>query len=196
VLQILSAQTKELSEERTWALKFPVHILFLEELLTVFPDARLVWAHRHPIPTVASLSAMMCTLHGIYYDKDTCDHHEVGRQITELTSKCLKKAMDVLQRPNVTCAHVIFNDLVQDPINEIKKIYEKFDMEYTSDFESNMRKYLEKNNAERAVLKQNVEKAGKKFDYNDPADYGLDCNGLVNGNFKLYLDKFKFPSVQ
>lgn len=43
VLQLLSFQTGELNNERQWAIKFPVHILYLEELAQVFPDCKLVW---------------------------------------------------------------------------------------------------------------------------------------------------------
>lgn len=31
------------TDPRRWVLKCPLHILMLKELLTVFPDAKLVW---------------------------------------------------------------------------------------------------------------------------------------------------------
>jgi hypothetical protein len=194
VLQLLSAQTGETHNERRWILKFPVHILFTKELTTVFPDAKLIWAHRHPVPTVASLSAMMATLHDMYYDKETCDRSEVGNNMAQLCNVGLKNAMLSLDSMHNDVSHVIFNDLVNDPISVIKNIYKTFNMEYTQEFENNMKTYLAKNNAERLALKKKIESTGKKFDYNDPKDYGLDEQTLTTGNFADYLARFKFPS--
>jgi hypothetical protein len=44
-LQLLTFQMKDedLSNPRRWVLKCPLHINYVKELATVFPDAKLVW---------------------------------------------------------------------------------------------------------------------------------------------------------
>lgn len=49
-------------EKTTWFLKGPAHLASLAPLLTVYPDARIVFTHRNPLeslPSMASLTAMI-----------------------------------------------------------------------------------------------------------------------------------------
>lgn len=48
-------------EGRRWVLKNPQHMLDLDTLLTVFPDATLIFIHRDPQKTVASVMSLMWT---------------------------------------------------------------------------------------------------------------------------------------
>lgn len=194
ILQMLAFQTGEVKNEKQWAIKFPVHILYIDEIAKVFPDAKLVWAHRHPVPTVSSLSAMMSTVHDIYYDLDTQDRREIGRNIKGLAGRALTKATADLKKTKLECANVIFNDLVEDPIAVVRNIYKQFKMEYTQDFEDTMKAYMVKNNAERLVLKQKVEAQGKEFDVHYPETYGLTVGELTEGPFADYLKEYPFPA--
>lgn len=47
------------AEDKRWVLKNPQHMLHLDVLLKVFPDARLVFTHRDPLKTVASIMSLM-----------------------------------------------------------------------------------------------------------------------------------------
>lgn len=47
------------SEEQRWVLKDPQHMLDLGALLAVFPDAKIVFTHRDPLKTVASVISLM-----------------------------------------------------------------------------------------------------------------------------------------
>ena len=53
-LQLLSFQVGDRTTPKRWVLKCPLHVFYLKELAKVFPDAKIVWAHRHPTPTVRS----------------------------------------------------------------------------------------------------------------------------------------------
>lgn len=46
-------------EDKRWILKNPQHMLNLGALLKVFPDAKLVFTHRDPLKTVASVMSLM-----------------------------------------------------------------------------------------------------------------------------------------
>lgn len=46
-------------EEKRWVLKNPQHMLDLDVLVKVFPDAKLVFTHRDPLKTVGSAMSLM-----------------------------------------------------------------------------------------------------------------------------------------
>lgn len=46
-------------EGKRWILKNPQHMLELDTLLKVFPDAKIVFTHRDPLKTVASVMSLM-----------------------------------------------------------------------------------------------------------------------------------------
>ncbi|SFU59242.1 sulfotransferase family protein [Pseudoduganella namucuonensis] len=46
-------------EGKRWVLKNPQHMLNLDTLLKVFPDAKIVFTHRDPLKTVASVMSLM-----------------------------------------------------------------------------------------------------------------------------------------
>jgi hypothetical protein len=47
------------AQEKRWLLKNPQHMLDLDVLMKVFPDAKLVFIHRDPLKTVASTMSLM-----------------------------------------------------------------------------------------------------------------------------------------
>jgi hypothetical protein len=57
-LQVLQAEAPG-----TWNLKMPSHALFIETLLQVYPDARLIWTHRDPFVAVGSLCSLISLGH-------------------------------------------------------------------------------------------------------------------------------------
>src|SRR5690606_20772424 len=60
-----------------WVLKTPAHLLWLDTLLEVFPDALIVHTHRDPTTVLASVSSLMYALRSAV--SDHVHPHEVGR---------------------------------------------------------------------------------------------------------------------
>jgi hypothetical protein len=58
LMKLISAMRGE-PEDKPWILKSPQHMLNLDALLSIFPDARLVFTHRDPIKTVGSVLSLM-----------------------------------------------------------------------------------------------------------------------------------------
>eukprot|EP01035_Chromulina_nebulosa_P020742 gene20742-26893_t len=74
VLQLLSYQYNDRGDNnKRWVLKCPIHLLFIEALAKAFPDAKLVWTHRHPVSAVPSLCSLLKSLHQVYYEIDCRD---------------------------------------------------------------------------------------------------------------------------
>ncbi|MFN8026704.1 MAG: sulfotransferase [Acidimicrobiia bacterium] len=45
-----------------WVLKSPIHLHWLPELMSVYPDASLAITHRDPLTVLASVTSLVATL--------------------------------------------------------------------------------------------------------------------------------------
>src|SRR5215469_13992529 len=62
-----------------WSLKMPSHSVHIEALLKVFPDARLVWAHRDPYKATGSLANLWKLPKGMTHLPEAVDLEAMGR---------------------------------------------------------------------------------------------------------------------
>ena len=117
--------------EKRWVLKNPSHMTALDALMTVYPDALVVYTHRDPVVCIASscsLSAETTIGHSTTYTPEV-----VGRTQLDLWSRSYHAYHDA--RPaydDKQFADVAFADLVSDPIGTVRGIYEHFDLDFTS----------------------------------------------------------------
>src|SRR6202007_2695721 len=49
-----------------WNLKMPSHGLYIDTLLEVYPDARLIWTHRDPLTATSSFCSLIKTGHNAF----------------------------------------------------------------------------------------------------------------------------------
>ncbi|MFN2099872.1 sulfotransferase family protein [Altererythrobacter sp. MF3-039] len=70
--------SQQISSIRPWILKTPQHMLDLKALLTVFPDARLIFTHRDPNAVVGSATSLAWNQTIIY--SDHADPARMGRE--------------------------------------------------------------------------------------------------------------------
>ena len=73
-------------------LKCPMHLFYIKEIAEVFPDAKIIWTHRHPISAVPSMCSLIKAFHKFYYDPDGRNDNELGKKINEFTQKMLSQA--------------------------------------------------------------------------------------------------------
>lgn len=193
MLQLLSLQSNDRNNERRWVLKFPYHIHMIPELAEVFPDAKLVWAHRHPAPTVSSQCAMQAAIVGLYVEKQSLDAVAFGRKIAAVCEKALAEAPQAIADSGLDCAHVLFEQLVADPVAVIKGIYQQFGMDFTDDYEAILKAYLEENRLKRQA---SMIKLGSKkvLHEHKPEDFGLATQSLNEGVFAEYTKAFGITS--
>jgi hypothetical protein len=116
--------------EKRWVLKNPSHMTALDALMSVYPDALVVYTHRDPVVCIASscsLSAETTVGHSTTYDAAT-----IGRTQLDLWSRSFHAYHDA--RPaydDDQVADVAFTDLVRDPMGTVRGIYEQFGLELT-----------------------------------------------------------------
>jgi hypothetical protein len=126
-----------------WVLKAPSHILALEALFQVYPDAGMILTHRDPPNVLASCASFSEVLRGPF--TDFLDRHELGAEVTQRWEKGARLAIqfrennpDLQERfLDVRCA-----DLVREPMAVVRQIYEHFDMPLTDEAERAMVHFL------------------------------------------------------
>jgi len=135
----------EFARER-WVLKTPGHLAVIDELLEVYPDARIIHTHRDPVDVMPSLASLSYALRGI--STDVIDPHFVGRQQTELWADHLERALRARERTQERAEQffdVQFEDVAKDPIAVIERIYAHFAIPLSADTRQRMQTYLEAN---------------------------------------------------
>jgi len=162
-----------------WVLKAPSHLFTLEELLLVYPDARIVLTHRDPLKVLPSCASFTEVLRGAF--TDCLDRNKLGVEIARHWEKGGHLAVEFSEGNEGSrgrLLNVLYTDLVREPMTVVKKIYSHFDMELTAESETAMLCFLADNPKNR----------------NGAHSYSLEEFGLDHdaerGHFQFYTDYF------
>uniref|UniRef100_A0A7S3HFK3 Sulfotransferase n=1 Tax=Spumella elongata TaxID=89044 RepID=A0A7S3HFK3_9STRA len=192
VLQLLSYQVGEAENPRRYMLKCPIHLYYIKELASAFPDAKLIWTHRHPVSAVPSLCSLVKAVHKVYYENNCRDDNAIGRGLTDLTAKTLKQAPQDIIDSKLECSHVIYNDLVSNPIKVVKDIYAQFGWEFTTEYENIINAYLAEDKKKRDDIKKAKGTKEQLHTYT-AEEFGVQTQELMEGEFANYVKKFNVP---
>jgi len=123
---------------RRLCLKAPVHLEFLEELIDVFTDARVVLTHRDPAKSVASNCLMMEAYHQKYTDE--VDLFALGDEVLRKSARALDNSLRArASLPPGTLFNVTFSDIVKRPMTLIPDVYEYAGMSLTAEADTALR---------------------------------------------------------
>ena len=107
-----------------WVLKNSPHLLYLDALHAVVPDAIFVQFHRDPAKVLASNCRLSMLLRTMY--SDDVDAAEVGESMLALLTDYVARVMAFraagTSRPWID---IRFRDFVTDPLREIERIYDE-----------------------------------------------------------------------
>lgn len=121
--------------DKRWILKNPSHMTALDALMTVYPDALVVYTHRDPVTCIASSCSLSAeTTAG---QSDTFVGGVIGHTQLDLWSRAYHAFWDA--RPRYSAdqfADVAFSDLRADPLGVTRGIYEQFGLEWTPEAEA------------------------------------------------------------
>jgi len=138
VLQILQSHAPG-----TWNLKMPSHAVHLEVLLRVFPDARLVWAHRDPFVATASLCNLQMTPTRMLLDEADIDRHLIGRSCKMQMREHVMRPLRVRERiGDDRFFHLRYSDLMRDPLGRMRALYDWAGDTLASGVEARMTQWL------------------------------------------------------
>jgi hypothetical protein len=172
-LQVLQADAPGI-----WNLKQPSHGLWLETLLKVYPDARLVWTHRDPLAATGSFCSLMKMSSGAF--GLTPDLDWVRENYSWQAVEHANRIMDSRARlGHERIIDVHYADLMRDPIGTTRKLYRSLGDEFTPQAESAMSSWLADNPQD---------KFGK-HEYK-LAQFGLTPD-QVRGMFERYLSEYE-----
>jgi hypothetical protein len=129
-------------QNKRWLLRNISHLLYLDSLFQVFPDANIIQTHRDPVAVIPSVCSLIMigrrAVLGPQADTRGC-----GQRENELWSIGIKRAMKVRERHPDRFYDVDFRDFVKDSIGVVRGIYRHFDLRLDDEVESRMRAWLE-----------------------------------------------------
>jgi hypothetical protein len=162
----------------TWNLKQPSHGLWIETLLKVYPDARLVWTHRDPLTATGSFCSLMkmgAQAFGLQPDMQWLSENYPWQAVQHAD-----RIMDARARiGHDRIIDVHYADLMRDPLPIMRKLYKSLGDEFTPAAESGMSTWLADNPQD---------KFGK-HEY-QLAQFGLTPE-KVRGMFERYLSSYE-----
>ena len=126
---------------RRWVLKAPVHMFALPTLLSIYPSACFVQAHRDPLEAITSVSSLIAILRKVFSDR--VDLAQIGRDALQYWSETTAVFME--ERDGLAPARICdlyYHEIRRDPIDAVRRIYEHFEWAFSSDTETRMRTVL------------------------------------------------------
>jgi hypothetical protein len=149
---------------RPWRLKCPTHLLFLDHLDVAFPDARFVMTHRDTAEVIVSVADLYGEVSSQFCDE--IDHHYYGALNVEHWSAAMDRVAAFRDAGNDHRFFDIgFRAMQQQPIEQVRRLYDWLGEPVTDEFEAGMRDWWESNAEHRAP---NI--------HPDPATFGLDLD--------------------
>lgn len=141
VLQVLQSKAPGV-----WSLKMPSHAVHIEALLTEFPDARIVWAHRDPFRSTASFLRLNYLSRAV-----------LGAEASDVVPNVLRQLRAHVERPLQTRTRIgddrffdlHYAQLMRDPIEVMRALYEWAGDDLTPATEHAMRGWLEQHPQDR-----------------------------------------------
>ncbi len=168
-------------EPKPWALKYPNHVIALDAILEVYPDARFLMTHRDPVQVLASISKMSANLRGLS-SAGPVDLHQVGRDMLHFIQRHIDRIMAFDAGPNGSrVVHVDYYALGDDPVREMYAIHKGIGIDTPT-------KIAESVSAWHAA---NPKNARGRNDY-ALAQYGLDDHAVAE-QFGDYIRRFAIP---
>lgn len=128
----------------TWNLKMPSHALWLETLLKVYPDARLIWTHRDPLAALGSFCSIISLAKGGF--TSGVSPEAVGENCLWQAAEHANRIMDFRDKfGEDRVVDVQYSDLMTQPIECMRKLYADMGTEFSSAAEAGMQAWLDDN---------------------------------------------------
>jgi hypothetical protein len=149
---------------RPWRLKSPSHVLWLDALNEVFPDARFVMTHRDPTDVILSVADLYADIVGGFTDH--LDRVYLGQLNVEHWSLGMQRALRFRDGgAGKRFYDIDFRDMQTDPIAEVRGLYSWLGESVSDEFETRMRSWWAEAAADR-----------EPSSHADPVAFGIDLD--------------------
>jgi hypothetical protein len=123
-----------------WLLKSPAHLFWLDRLVEVLPDVRIVQVHRDPLEVIGSFCSLSAVLCGI--GSDHVDLHAMGARWAPAWAEGLARTDQVRRTlPDDCVVDVAHADLIADPMGQVRRIYDTFGLDLSAAAFESMSEY-------------------------------------------------------
>ena len=157
---------------RPWRLKCPSHLLWLEALDRVFPDARFVMTHRDPTDVMVSVADLYNEV-GQQFSEDV-DLEYLGSLNVKHWTVAMERLLRFRQGRESRFFDIDFRSMQADPLGEVCQLYDWLGEPVTPEFEAGMKRWWREHADGRD---ENV--------HPGPAEFGLDLDQIRIG-FQAY----------
>lgn len=160
-----------------FVLKCPSHLWNLEPILSAFPDACIVWAHRNPINSIASFSSLMGLGRRVFFGR--IDAAKVGEMMEARFHSGAQEVMKLRDRMGDDRFYDInFETLIKDIPGGVRNIRNHFGLPHDEEGDAAVRFFLDR---------PRKDKPGK-HSYS-AEQFGLDETEVIE-RFGEYIERF------
>ena len=166
---------------KPWILKSPQYMQDLDELLRIFPGARLLCPHRDPVKVVGSACSM--TWNAIVRDSASVTPEWVGQEWLGKIERMLRKTLEVREQQvsRENQYDLLYADISTDWQRSMQGVYGFLDMPFTDQARDSMQEWLAGN-------RQHKHGAHKY----SLSDFGL-ARDEVDRRLMFYRQRFEIP---
>ena len=162
-------------EEKRWILKSPHHLGFIDKLLKIFPDSKVIQTHRDPLKTIPSFCSMCANLFEPL--TNSFDKNEIGHHWAHKLAKVLNHCMEVSNANNDNFLNLEFSKMIKDPILEMNEVYNFIGEDFTDQAENAMKAWKEENQHEMGAHQYSLE------------EFGIESS-FIDEYFSKYIDQY------
>jgi hypothetical protein len=140
LLQLIGSTTPE----RSWVVKYPVHMRNLRTVLATYPDACFVHCHRDPAKVLGSLCSLVAGWRAI--SEHGVDRAEMARWQMEVWAAGMDHAIEVRREQDASrFFDLSFAEFNADPVGAVKRMYAQFGVPLSEASETSLRAWREHN---------------------------------------------------
>jgi len=161
--------------DKRLVLKLPNHVGFMGALLDAVPEACVVQTHRDPVACVSSYTSLTSTVQQPIH---AVDPHRIGAAALHMWGLHVSRGLRDRARHPGRVLDVYYDQLVEDPVGVVRRIYDHYGLPLTAEHERRMAEWLERRPQHRFG----------RHRYH-PADFGLDAED-IRVVFRPYLQHF------
>ena len=153
-LKLISAVNEYLPKETHFIMKDATHMLFLESILKIFPDACIIHTFRSIESVIGSTCSAFFNILEIYHEINENNiqkkKFDLAIRVVYFYYQCTRRWMSfIVKNKPKNVFFCDFNDLVSNPVFTVKRIYKFFGFLFTSQMEEKIKYFLEEDNKKR-----------------------------------------------
>lgn len=127
--------------KRRWILKYPTHMAWIEDLLTVYPDACIIQTHRDPVATIPSFASLIWNAAKVFSPNRAPE--QLGLFLARQWHGRVERFMETrerLQREH-QFFDLQFSEVLKDPVSGVRQAFEHFGLNLSNEAEVAMREW-------------------------------------------------------